>query len=125
MLAVTTSVGAGTSALAGIGMIVGLSTSAFDFGNQTVGTPSAWRTVLLRNVSSTTTVTISPPVLSGNASGDYATRPLCGSTLGPDSSCPIEIQFTPTKKGARKASLTVTHTSAGDALTLELTGLGK
>lgn len=79
----------------------------------------------LRNVSSTTTVTVSSPVLSGNASEDYATRTACTSTLGPGSSCAIEIQFTPTKKGARKASMTVIHNSAGGPLTASVTGMGK
>jgi hypothetical protein len=37
-LTVTTNAGAGTSALTGTGMIVGLSPAAVDFGNQTVGT---------------------------------------------------------------------------------------
>jgi len=60
-----------------------------------------------------------------NASGDYTTRSSCGSALGPQSSCKIEVLFTPTKKGSRKASLSVTHSSAGGALTLQLTGLGK
>jgi|RhiMethySRZTD1v2_1073278.scaffolds.fasta_scaffold13244_1 uncharacterized repeat protein (TIGR03803 family) len=124
-LTVTTNAGAGTADLAGTGMILGLSSSDVDFGNQAVGTSSAWSLVVLRNVSSTTTVNISAPVLTGNASGDYTTRSSCGSALGPQSSCTIEVQFTPTKKGSRKASLSVTHSSAGGALTLQLTGLGK
>jgi hypothetical protein len=113
------------TSLSGTGLILGVSPSALDFGNQTVGTSSGWRSLVLRNVSSTTTVTIVSVVLSGNAGGDYAMRSLCGSSLGPDSTCPIEVQFTPTKNGARKASVTVLHSSAGGSLIAPLTGIGK
>jgi hypothetical protein len=125
VLTVTTGAGAGTASLTGMGTIVGLSPAELDFGNQAVGTSSAWISLVLRNVSSTTTVNVSPPALTGNASGDYAVRTSCGSTLSPSSSCTIEIQFTPTKKGARKASVTVAHDSAGGALLASLTGHGR
>jgi Tol biopolymer transport system component len=123
-LTVTSNVGPGTVALTGTGTILTLSPSAIDFGNQTVGTSSV-RAIALRNISSTTAVDISSMALGGNASADFATTTTCGSTIAPGAICTIDVRFTPTKKGARNASLTVTHTSFGSPLTVSLRGTGK
>jgi centrosomal CEP192-like protein len=123
-LTVTSSQGPGTVPLTGTGTIVSLSPAAIDFGNQTVGTSSV-RAITLRNISSTTAVEISSMTLGGNASADYATTTTCGSTVAPGAICTIDVRFTPSKKGARVASLTVTHTSFGGPLTVSLRGAGK
>ena len=123
-LTVNTNVGAGTAALSGAGIILGLSPSAIDFGKQTVGTSSV-RSITVSNVSNATTVNIVAIAVNGQAMGDYAQTTTCGSSVAPGASCTIQVQFTPSKKGVRNASLSVTHDSLGSRSTVSLTGSGK
>jgi sugar lactone lactonase YvrE len=123
-LTVATSAGTGTSGLSGTGTVIGLTPLIVDFDKQTVGVPTT-STLALSNVSATTTVAISGIVLGGKDSADFSWNTSCGVTLAPGTSCTIAIQFTPTKKGARNASLTVSHGSVGSPITASLTGMGK
>jgi VCBS repeat-containing protein len=124
-LTVATNAGLGTADLNGTGTSLGLSPSAIDFGPQTVGTASEWTTMTLRNVSTTTVVSVSQPLVQGNGGEDYAVRTSCGPMLAPGTSCTIDVQFIPTRNGARLATLTVTHDSPGDALVVSLRGRGR
>ena len=79
------------------------SPSSLDFGAQTVGQPSAPKTVSVRNVTST-----SLSISGIAATGDYAVSAACGNSLSPGSSCPVAVTFTPQALGTRPGSLSVT-----------------
>jgi hypothetical protein len=110
--------------VSGTGTVIGLTPVVVDFGKQTVGVPIS-NTLTLTNVSPTMTVGISGIALGGKDSADFSVSTSCAAALAPVSSCTITIQFTPTKKGARNASLTVSHGSVGSPIAATLTGMGK
>jgi hypothetical protein len=126
LLVVGASSGTVTTVLSGIGTIVDLSPSSLTFGNQTVGSSSAPQAVTLRNMSTSSTLAISNIGIAGNANADYQiTTSTCGITLAGGASCTVEVTFNPTKKGNRKASLTVTHYEDGSPHAVSLDGSGK
>jgi secreted trypsin-like serine protease len=82
--------------------------------------------VTLRNMSTSSTLAISNIGIAGNANADYQiTTSTCGITLAGGASCTVEVTFNPTKKGNRKASLTVTHYEDGSPHAVSLDGSGK
>jgi hypothetical protein len=101
------------------GGTVTLSPSSLNFGNQTVGQPSSPQAVTLTNNQSVT-LTIS----SITTSGDYSQTNNCGSSLPANSSCTINVVFTPTTTGTRAGTLTVNDNGPGNPHTASLTGVG-
>ena len=98
-----------------------LSTNSVDFGSVAVGTPSPTVVVNLTNIG---TGTLSPQIaLQGSNAGDFFMQTTCTFTLLTQSSCAINITFTPTATGARSAAITVTN-SGEPAQTVPLTGTG-
>jgi hypothetical protein len=100
-----------------------------NFGNQLVGTTSDPQSLTLTNSGTSTLNNISI-----TASGDYGVTPneddfrilqtTCGSTLAADSSCTIEVTFTPSARGTRTGVITVTDDAANSPQTVALTGVG-
>jgi hypothetical protein len=99
------------------GALVTLTPSSLTFGNQVVGTTSSSQTLTLTNNQSTalTNISISP-------TGDFAETDKCGTSIPANSSCTINVTFTPTTTGTRTGTLTV-NDSAGTQ-TSNLTGTG-
>jgi hypothetical protein len=98
---------------------VTLTPTSLNFGNQTVGTPSSLLPVALANNQSTS-LTISSIAVSG----DYSQTNNCGTSLPANSSCTINVVFTPTATGTRTGTLTVTDSGPGGPQTSGLTGVG-
>ncbi|NJD05677.1 MAG: choice-of-anchor D domain-containing protein [Methylococcaceae bacterium] len=110
-----------TLALTGNGTpeLTGVALGTIDaFGSQSVGISSAAKTVKLTNNDSTAYA-----IQSIAATGDFAVTNDCNGSLAGDSSCNIQVTFTPVLAGARTGKLTVTPVS-GTPLTLDLTGTG-
>lgn len=128
-LTVVDTAGTQTATLGGTGTIVGLTPASIDYGNQTVGTSRASRTVTLRNASSSAILAVSSIAIAGSAANDFVigtnTINPCGASLAPGASCGIIIRFQPTKKGNRTASLNVTDNADGSPETMILSGSGK
>src|SRR5581483_7101029 len=103
----------------GSGGTVTLSPSSLNFGNQTVGTTSAAQAVTLTNSQS-----VSLSITSVTTSGDYAQTNTCGTSLPANSSCTINVTFTPTTTGTRTGTLTVNDNGPGNPHTSSLTGTG-
>ncbi len=91
-----------------------------------IGSLSAPLTFVLTNLLATAT----PVTVQGiSAAGDFAVPQMphttagtdCGTTLQPNASCSIEVQFTPTSTGARSGTLSLA-TDAGPA-TANLVGI--
>jgi hypothetical protein len=112
-----------TIKLTGTGTIVQVSPSALDFGNQIVGTTSDPQTATITNISSED-LHISGIALGGPNFGDFAETTTCGSNLAAGGSCTIDITFTPTAKGRKRANLWIRDDGGGGQQTVPLTGTG-
>lgn len=98
--------------------------SSFGFGTTSAGTASMPRTFVVRNTGGVATGTLAS-TLGGTGSTEFATWvDLCtGVSLAAGASCAVSVAFTPTSKGAKAASLTVTGSPGGSA-TASLSGTG-
>ena len=88
------------------------------FGNQVVNTTSSAKTVTLTNNQS-----VPLNISSVTTTGDYSASG-CPSSLGANSSCSINITFTPTAIGSRTGTLTVADDASTSPQTLSLSGTG-
>ncbi len=113
-----------TVPLAGTGTVVKLVPTSLGFGDQTVGTTSAAKTVTMTNVG-TTTLTINGISLTGTNAGDFSQTHTCGSTLGAGASCTVSVEFKPATAGALKASLSIADNATGSPQAVALTGTGR
>src|SRR5271157_3118296 len=104
---------------AGSGTVT-LTPNSLNFGNQTLGQPSSPQPVTLTNNQSVS-LTINSSI---TASGDYSQTNNCGSSLNPNSSCTINVVFTPSQTGTRTGTLTVNDNGPGNPHTASLTGVG-
>jgi len=102
---------------------VSLSPTSLSFGTQKVNTTSAAKTVTLTN-SGTTTLMLNTLSISGNyaiASGTTCTN---GDSLMAGSNCKINLTFTPTAKGTRIGTLTITDNALNSPQAVALSGTG-
>jgi len=90
-----------------------------EFGNQSVGTTSAARTVTLTNIGSAPL-----NILAIATSGDFASSNACPTSLAPSGSCTISVTFTPTAPYTRTGTLTITDNAPGSPHVVTLSGTG-
>ncbi len=122
-LTVVDSAGTQMASLSGTGIAaVSLTPSSWNFGNQGLNTQSTPTAVILANNQSVALTGIGVSITGVNA-GDYAQSNNCGTSLAGNSSCTINVTFTPSGYGTRIATLSVSD-SAGTQ-TSSLTGTGK
>jgi hypothetical protein len=92
--------------------------------NQKVGTTSGAKTVKVTNTGNTP-LSISDLTISGNfaiaASGTTCAK---NGTVQPSTSCQINVTFTPTAKGTRKGTLTITDNTENSPQSISLSGQG-
>ncbi len=94
------------------------------FGTVKVGTTSAAKTVTITNEMKTT-LTITSIVLTSTDAGDYTmSANTCGSNLTAGAKCTVSVTFTPTAKGARPATLSITDGATTSPQDVNLTGTG-
>jgi uncharacterized repeat protein (TIGR03803 family) len=112
----------------GTAPVVTLSANNIDFGNQTVGTTSAARSVTLTN-SGTGALNIASRTITGTNATDFAFSPLsantCTGSIAPGSSCSISLVFTPTNGGTRTAAVSIADNAANSPQVIALTGTGR
>jgi hypothetical protein len=106
--------------------IVSLKPTSLNFSSQTVGTTSAAQAVTLTN-SGGATLTITSIGFTGPNASEFAqtSTSTCGSSLAADSSCTINVTFTPTANGgsgSATASLSVADNAAASPQTVPITG---
>jgi hypothetical protein len=87
-----------------------------------VGTTSPLGGATLTNGE--TPLTISSIAIHGPNASDFSQTNTCGSGLGPNATCGINISFTPTADGTRKATLNVYDNAQGSPQTVSLMGVG-
>src|SRR5438105_39673 len=120
------SVALGGTGQAAAAPAVTLNPTSLTFGNQAVTTTSSPQAITLRNVG-TASLSISSIALSGTNSGDFAQTNNCptgSNTLAVNASCTINVTFTPTARGARGGTLTVSSNAPGTAPSVSLSGTG-
>jgi Abnormal spindle-like microcephaly-assoc'd, ASPM-SPD-2-Hydin len=107
-----------TVGLTGQGAVVTLTIApqSISFGNQAVGTTSTAQAV---------TVTNPGPVLPSGitrvqTSGDFSESNNCGTSLPVNTSCTVNVTFTPTASGSRTGSLTLTDGATDSPQTITL-----
>ena len=117
--------GGGSSSSGGTPMLpaVSLSTTALNFGNQTINTTSAAQSVTLTN-SGSASLSISSITLTGMDAALYANTTTCGTTLAVNAHCSISVTFTPTTTASTNAAVSIATDAAGSPATVTLTGTG-
>ncbi len=96
-----------------------LAPPSLTFSGQPVGTTSAAQTITLSNLGNETLV------INGiAASGDFGQTNTCGAALAANSSCTIDVTFTPSASGTRTGSVTVNDNAPGSPQSASLTGTG-
>lgn len=100
---------------------VTLSVTNISFGSLGVGTASPASPVNLADIG---LQIISPQIsVQGANAGDFLATSNCSNLLQPRTSCAINVTFTPTAKGSRSATLTVSY-GGTSPLTVPLSGTG-
>jgi hypothetical protein len=110
--------------LTGVGLAFSVSPGYLSFGNINMPGTSAPGKLTLTNLGSTA-ISISSITISGTNPGDFAiSSNLCGTSLAGNSSCTVQVTFTPQATGARSATLTVTDSDPSSPHVLPLAGHG-
>jgi hypothetical protein len=98
--------------------VVSLSTASLTFGLQVVGTSSVVQQVTLKN-----TGTAALAISGIGSTGDFSVpTKTCGSSLAPQGSCTIGVQFNPTAVGAWVGTLSINDNAAGSPHKVNLSG---
>jgi hypothetical protein len=105
------------------GAFAKLSPAGLAFGNETVGITTGPQVATLANIGNVP-FSITSIQITGANSSDFAQTNNCPPSLGANSSCTINVTFTPTALGNDSASLVVTDTAPGGVQTVALTGTG-
>jgi hypothetical protein len=113
-----------TIAITGKGTEITFSPSPVNFGTQTVGTTSAPMTVTVTN-NGTSSVTVTKASITGTNKSDFIITSNNCTTVAAGGTCSLNITFTPSAKGARTGSLSLTDTDKGSAQTDALNGTGQ
>jgi hypothetical protein len=103
----------------GAGAVAVLSPASLTFSTQPLGTSSAALTVTLTNTGNAT-------LNVGNVqiTGDFTQTNNCLATLASNSSCTLNVVFTPTVTGTRNGMLSVNDNAQGSPQTVTLSGAG-
>jgi hypothetical protein len=115
--------GSQTVQLSGEGLAMQVSPASLKFGTVTVGQTSPPQNVTVTNISSAV-VNITGIMITGAAAADYSQSNNCGASLGAGQSCTVTVRFTPSKTGARNASLQVNDNGGGSPQKVSLSGTG-
>jgi hypothetical protein len=104
----------------GIAATLTLSPTSVAFGDQTHGTSSTSQRLTLANTGTTKLpITVS-------VTGQFSETNNCAGSVSPGMSCPIDVTFAPTSKGAKTGTVKVTVGSGASAssTTAALSGIG-
>ena len=103
----------------GSGAVAALSPLSLTFSSQPLGTSSTPQTLTLTNTGNATL-----NVGSIQAAGDFSQTNTCPPTLAPNSTCALNVIFTPTGTGSRSGAITVSDNAQGSPQTATLIGTG-
>ena len=101
---------------------INLNPTTIAFGTQTVGTTTPQDVALLN--TGTGTLTITGFRFAGPNAAQFSQTNNCPATLAAGATCTIIVNFHPTSRGAKSATLTVSGTAPAMTGTVSLTGTG-
>jgi hypothetical protein len=110
-------------ALTGEGTVIDISPSGLNFGTQPLNTTSLPLTVTVSNKGGQP-VTMQKIGIVGSAAADFSETNTCAGTLAQGASCLINVTFTPSERGYRKAVLGIRDTGGGSPQEVSLEGYG-
>ena len=99
-----------------------ISPPSLNFAAVKVGKTAALTVTLSNN--NTIPMGIQGIAIAGTDPSDFSSTTTCGSTLGAEKRCTIQVSFIPTIKGPLSASLILTDDAAGSPQTVKLSGQG-
>jgi hypothetical protein len=102
---------------------VTLSPTSLNFGNQMVDVSSNPQVVTLTNTGSSS-LSITTIKISGGNHIDFSQTNNCGSSLGANASCTINVGFTPSKTGSRTSTVSISDNASGSPQSVALSGTG-
>src|SRR6266700_3422298 len=107
--------------LSGVGgaPVVNLSAPNLGFIPQLVGSTSLAQSITLRNLGD-------EPLVNASfvTSGDFGQSNDCGASVAIGGSCTVDVTFTPTLRGVRNGTLTITYNASGSPNSVALGGTG-
>ncbi|MGA3026769.1 MAG: choice-of-anchor D domain-containing protein [Bryobacteraceae bacterium] len=113
----------GSGTVSGSSAQLSFSATSLNLGNEPIGVTSAYESVTVTNNGSVAIV-----VQSLTVSGDFSLyTATCGAPpfqLNPQSSCYVEVNFTPSATGSRTGNLTLVDSASGSPQTVALNGTG-
>jgi len=98
--------GSYTVDLSGLATPLDIAPKKLDFGNVAVGSTSGRQTLRVTNVGPFA-ADLKGIFVIGRDKHDFSESNDCGSSIAANTSCRVEVRFSPTAAGARKAALTV------------------
>ena len=102
---------------------VGLS-GPLNFGNQNEGTTSAPMTITVTNTGNST-LSVSTVAITGANASDFKQTNTCTTTqVAPQSTCAINVTFTPSITGTENATITLSDNAPDSPESTTLTGVG-
>jgi hypothetical protein len=110
-----------TVEMTGLGATVTLTPTpgSLTFASQIVGTTSAPQTVTVNNPGP-----LAAEITRLESSGDFAETNNCGASVPANSSCTVNVTFTPSTSGSRTGTLTITDNATDSPQVISLTGTG-
>jgi uncharacterized protein YjdB len=107
--------------LSGVGSALKITPASLNFGILDVGVTSTAKQVLVVNLGSSP---INLNSISASAAFAVAPSSTCGSALGANAACTVEVIFTPTAAGTQSGSLTINSSDPVSPNTVKLSGIG-
>lgn len=103
--------------------VVLLSPTTLNFNSQLIGTMSASQPITLSNTGNAA-LAIASISITGTNAGEFGQTNNCGASLAANTSCTINVTFSPTADGADSASVSITDNAAGSPQAVTLSGTG-
>jgi hypothetical protein len=102
--------------------LAGTAPGGLSFPQQGINSTSPAQSVTLSN-SGNAALAVSSITIGGSNAGDYAQSNNCGTSVGANATCQINVTFTPTALATRNAILSISDNAPGSPQTVNLTGV--
>ena len=102
-----------------LGAVAVLTAASLGFAAQPVGSSSTAQGVTLTNAGN-----VALTVSDVQIAGDFVQNNNCPASLAANTSCVVNVTFTPIATGARSGSVTITDSAAGSPQAVNLVGVG-
>jgi Abnormal spindle-like microcephaly-assoc'd, ASPM-SPD-2-Hydin len=103
--------------------VIGISSIAVGFGNQTIGGTSGAQFVTVQNTGNAG-ANVSSITISGSPTFTIVNAAACPATLAASTSCTLQIVFKPTAVGPQTGNLVVSSNATGSPHQVPITGTG-